>query len=218
MDKTYFLLTAYTGGSFVNEKKNHTLKYIKQLRKYFPNSYIVLIDSVNDKDICDACDLYVCELLNNNEPHGQGDLDKIKIGLNLLEGIGAEYVIRSAYDYWMDDIIFEQSKQWIKLLKEGKKIIGSQWGDINFNLTFSKSISTGFGCYNVKAAKQLFNIDTVQPEPTFEEQIYSQLVKYFQPNEYHIYPSCPEMFNSGIYDIFNYSGTVLNYKRLNSIL
>ena len=219
MDKTYFLLTAYTGGSYSDEKKNHTINYIKQIRKYYSNSYIVLIDSIPNEEIAKLCDLYVCELLNKDDNHyGKGDLDKINIGLNLLEYLGAKYVIKTAYDYWVDDTIFEQQKQWIKLLEDGVKIIGSQWGDVKYNLTFPGSISVGHGAYNIQAAKYLFTIDTIPTEPIFEQKVYSRLAKIFQPSDYYIYPSNFEMFNSKIYDIFNYAGQVVDTDKLLSIL
>ena len=218
VDKTYFLLTAYTGGSFVIEKKNHTLNYIKQIRKYYPNSYVVLIDSINDKDICNVCDLYICELLNNNTPYGQGDLDKIKIGLNLLEGIGAKFVIRSAYDYWINDIIFEQQKQWIQLINKGKKIVSSYWRGTPNDQEDYKSINTGYGCYDIQAAKKLFNLNKMESNSLLEHQIYNNLIKYFYPYEYFMYETCYNMFNSHTYDIFNFAGTVLHQERLNSTL
>jgi len=219
MDKTYFLITSYIGGSLAIEKTNHLIKYLKQIKKYYPNSYIVLIDSIPNKEIAKLCDLYVCELLNKDDNHyGKGDLDKINIGLNLLEYLGAKYVIKTAYDYWVDDTIFEQQKQWIKLLEDGVKIIGSQWGDVKYNLTFPGSISVGHGAYNIQAAKYLFTIDTIPTEPIFEQKVYSRLAKIFQPSDYYIYPSNFEMFNSKIYDIFNYAGQVVDTDKLLSIL
>jgi hypothetical protein len=219
MDKTYFLITSYTGGPFSTEKANHLIKYLKQIKKYYPNSYIVLIDSIPNEEIAKLCDLYICELLNKDDNHyAQGDLDKINIGLNLLEWLGAKYVIKTAYDYWVDDTIFEQQKQWIKLLESGIKIIGSQWGDVKHNVTFPNSISVGHGCYDIQAAKYLFTIDTVPTEPIFEQKVYSRLVKIFEPSDYYIYPSNNEMFNSEIYDIFNYAGQVVDTDKLLSIL
>ena len=211
VDKIYFLLTAYTGGLFSNEKKNHTLNYIKQIRKYYPNSYIVLVDSVPNEEIGKVCDLYVCELSNYNIPYGQGELDKIKIGLNLLEHLGAKFVIKTAYDYWINDIIFEQQKQWIQLINEGKKIISSCWDN-------KTSVATGHGCYDIQAAKKLFNLNKMESNSLLEHQIYNNLVKYFYPYEFFIYETGYDMFNSHTCDIFNFAGTVLHQERLNSTL
>ena len=219
VDKTYFLLTAYTGGSFVNEKKNHTLNYIKQIRKYYPNSYIVLVDSIPNEEISNVCDLYVCELLNNNIPHGQGDLDKIKIGLNILKGLGATNVIRSAYDYWMDDNIFNRSQEWIQLLDNGCKIISSHWRGTSNDPLWDNTISSGYGCYNVEAALNLFNFDKIDPVIHFlEVQLHQRLTNMYQPHEYFIYETCFDMFNSHTYDIFNFAGTIVHQERLNSTL
>ena len=219
VDKTYFLLTAYTGGLFVTEKKNHTLNYIKQIRKYYPNSYIVLVDSIPNEEIGNVCDLYVCELLNNNIPHGQGDLDKIKIGLNILKGLGATYVIRSAYDYWINDDIFNRSQDWIQLINNGYKIVSSHWRGTLADPPWTDTIASGHGCYNIEAALNLYNLDKLDPTmDILEYQLYQQLINLFQPHEYFIYETCFDMFNSHTYDIFNFAGTSLHQERLNSTL
>ena len=219
VDKTYFLLTAYTGGSFINEKKNHTLNYIKQIRKYYPNSYIVLVDSIPNEEIGNVCDLYVCELLNNNIPHGQGDLDKIKIGLNILKGLGATYVIRSAYDYWINDDIFNRSQDWIQLINNGYKIVSSHWRGTLADPPWIDTISSGYGCYNIEAALNLYNLDKLDPNMDMLEcQLYQRLINLFQSHEYFIYETCFDMFNSHTYDIFNFAGTIVHQERLNNTL
>lgn len=212
IEKNYFLITSYLGGEKKERKKEHTINYINQIRKYVGNNFIVFVDSIPDKDIANLCDIYVNQIKNNNNYiHGQGDLDKIKIGISILDGLKAKNFLRTSYDYWMNKFIFEKYQEWKKL---NKKIISSVWKTKDFCIM--NSMSMGYGYYDLDAAKKIFNFNYFYKKPSAEEQIYKKLVKFFDKNDYYLFDSCEEMFGCDSFDLFNFAGTKISEK-INSL-
>jgi hypothetical protein len=218
-NKVYFLITSYLGGNNSLSKKEHLVKYIYQIRKYFPNSYILLIDSINDYDLSKMCDLYVCENENYNIPYGQADLTKIKIGLSIFEGTSVKWFIRSSYDYWINDTIYNKITEWSRILLNGAKVVVPRWKAGSNDIAYlNDSASTGYGCFTVEGARKLFNDwDFENNELIVEGQFYNKILNTLTENEYYIYNSNEEMFGCMIFDVFNNRGDKINTDRLSLI-
>lgn len=211
----YFLITSYLGGDNNQSKKNHLIRYVGKIREYFPYSYIILIDSVNDSDISKICDLYICENHNVNIPHGQADLVKVKIGISILKGMGVRSFIRSAYDYWINDIIYDKYREWYEKLSFGYKVVLPKWkAEIDSIPYLNNSVSMGFGCYTIEGAEKLFGFNRFENSGIIVEgQLYNTLTSKFDKNEYFIYDSNEEMFGCMAFDIFNNSGKDIDIER-----
>lgn len=218
-DKVYFLLTSYLGGSNVSSKKEHLIRYIHQIRKYFPNSYILLIDSINDSQLSKLCDLYICENENYNTPYGQADLTKVKLGLSIFEGMGVKWFIRSAYDYWINDTIYNKITEWSRILLNGYMVVVPRWQAGSFDIPYEKnSASTGYGCFTVEGAKKLFSDWEFDDNNLIVEgQFYNRILNTLNDSEYHIYNSNEDMFGCMIFDVFNNRGDEINTDRLGLI-
>jgi len=215
-EKTYFLITSYLANPYFNEKKSHLKNYIGGIRKYIKNSFIVLVDSVPDADIAKLCDVYICERRNFNAPHGQADLEKIKIGLSVLESFGAKWFIRSVYDYWMNNDVLKKVEEWISLLDQGKVLVSTRWkGEKEGWLVNKKILSMGYGCFTIEAAKLLFDFEKFTG--CAEEQLYARLELLFHQDQYYLYESTEEMVGGLFFDVFNSSGNKLNSKRLDAV-
>lgn len=211
----YFLITSYLGGENSHNKKTHLIKYVTKLREYFPHSYIIIIDSINDLDVSKISDLYICENHNDNTPHGQADLCKVRIGISVLKSMGVRWFIRSAYDYWINDTIFNKTNEWYEKLSQGYKVVLPKWkAEINSIPYLSDSVSMGFGCYTIEGAEKLFNFNRFKDNGLIVEgQLYNKLIKTFDKSEYYLYDSNEEMFGCMAFDIFNNSGNEIDYSR-----
>lgn len=217
-DKVYFLITSYLSGNFVTEKKTHILDYLKRIKKYIPNSFILFVDSIPDIDIAEMCDIYVCETKNNNIPHGQGDLEKVRIGINILDGLGSKWFVRSSYDYWMNETIVNRIGEWKSMIDEGKQIISTRWRGENYEpIVIENMVSMGYGCYTIEGAKRLFNFENFSVHSMAEEQLYVKLTDNFVPEEYYLYDTCENMFGGIFFDVFNYGGNSINQRRVDTL-
>ena len=216
MNKEYFLITSYTGGNHAQAKQDHLIKFLGQIRKYFNNSFILLIDGNYIQKIEDLCDLYVFKSENDNIPHGQGDHNQLRIGINILEYYQPKFFYRFNYDYYINDTIFQKINEWKNHIENGKEIVTSQWRVSNDqNNLFTNAIAAGFGCYTLEGAKRLFNYKTITYP--WEMQLFSQLKKEFRENEYFIYNSFIEAFGEECFDIFNDGGKTYSQSRLDLI-
>jgi hypothetical protein len=217
-ENIYFLITSYLSNPFIDVKKTHVIEYIGLIREYVPNSYIIFIDSIPDEDIANLCDIYVCEKRNFNVPHGQADLEKIQIGLKILEGLKAKWFIRSAYDYWMNQTVVNKISEWKLLLDSGKILVSSKWRGENYEpIVKDEMLSMGYGCYTMEGANRIFGFDKLETNSMAEEQLYVRLFNNFNPDEYFLYETCEDMFGGVFFDIFNFSGNHLNTRRLENI-
>ena len=213
-EKIYFIITSFLSEPYLVEKKKHIIEYISQIRKYIPNSYILYIDSIPNEEIAQICDIYVCEKRNFNVPHGQGDLEKINIGINIFEGLGVKWFVRSAYDYWMNQKVVNKLFEWKSHLDNGKILVSSKWRGENCEpIVNEKSLSMGYGCYTMEGAKRIFGFPNLDGNGGAEEQLYNRLYVNFKPEEYFLYETCEDMFGGLFFDIFNWGGSHFNTNR-----
>jgi hypothetical protein len=211
----HYLITSYTGGNFSDQKKNHLINFIKQIRKYDNYSHITVIDGVLSEAIASLCDIYTYNSFNDNSPHGQGDLNQLKIGLNILKTLNPnpQYFVKFNYDYYLNDNIFIRIKEWEQMIKDGKHIISSVWKSSENDQGMKQSIAMGAGMFTIIGAEKLFSFNKVNYP--IETQLYSSLENNFSKEDYHIYNHMEDFMGDKCYDIFNCGGESLNIDRLN---
>lgn len=211
----YFLITSYTGDPYGELKSSHLIKFLKQIKKYVPNSFIVLIDSNYTNNIEKYCDIFIHEKYNFNSPHGTGDLNKTKLGLSILKNLNVKYFTKLTYDFWFNDITYKKFLEWHSFTNN-KKIISAAWKLDDHDHGTPNSMAFNFGIYEINAAEQLFNFETVQYP--IEMQLYQRAFSLFSPEDIYLYPNFMLAFNEENFDIFNNSGDNYSIKRLEKTL
>lgn len=213
MNKKYFLITSYSGGNHAEIKQQHLNKFLQQIRKYFPTSFILLIDGNYINHIEKLCDLYVFKAENDNDPHGQGDHNQLRIGINIMEYYNPKFFYRFNYDYYINDTVYAKLLEWEQHIESGKKIISSQWKTNKDQKHFMENtIAAGFGCYTLDGAKKLFGYEKVNYP--WEMQLFQRLKKEFKEEEYYIYDNATDAFGEECFDIFNSGGKTYSPNRL----
>jgi len=213
MNKTFFLITSYTGGNHAQLKQQHLIKFIGQIRKYFSNSFILLIDGNYIQDIEKLCDLYVFKAENDNLPHGQGDHNQLRIGINILEYYKPKFFYRFNYDYYINDTIYFKLLEWENYIRQGKQIIASQWKTNKDQTSFMENtVAAGFGCYTLEGAKKMFGYEKITYP--WEMQLFARLKNQFKEDEYMIYDNALDAFGEECFDIFNSGGETYSPNRL----
>jgi hypothetical protein len=213
MNKDYFLITSYTGGDFADLKKSHLKKFLLQIRKYFSNSFIIIIDGVHTQGVEELSDLYMIKSKNDNDPHGQGDHNQLRLGINLLDFYKPNYFFRFNYDYYINDTVYNKLGEWVKHINNGKKVVTSQWKTNKDQVHFmNNTIAAGFGCYTLEAAKKLFNYEKITYP--WEMQLFSKLKINFKEDEYFIYDNVTDAIGEECFDIFNNGGKTYSDNRL----
>ncbi len=208
--KNYILITSYTGGNYTELKSQHLINFVKQLKKYIDNSFIIVIDSNYVNSIEKECDIYLHKKDNSNTPHGVGELSQIKFGIKILESLEADYFLKFNYDFWMDDIVYQKYLEWVKLI-ESHQIVCSEWRANENDYGLSHSMACAFGVYKLEAAKKLFNYSNV--EYPIERQLYNRSKALFDNKDIYVYKNFLEAFGKENFDIFNDGGRVYNPER-----
>ena len=212
MEKDYFLITSYTGGPNTELKSKHLIQFLKQIKHYINNSFIIVVDSNYTQNIEKYCDLYLHKLDNFNSTHGEGELSQIKLGIKLLENYNPNFFVKFNYDYWMNDKIFNKYTEWKNLI-QSKKIIGSEWQLYNDHPGSSNSFACAFGVYQMESAKKLFEIDKV--DFPIEIQLLNKIKSLFKDEDVFIYKDLVSALGDNCIDFFGDAGKGCHFDLLN---
>ena len=210
----YFLITSYTGEPHKELKSFHLIQFLKQIKKYIPNSFIIVIDSNYTKDVEKYCEIFVNEKENFNSPHGAADLKKTKIGVSILDFYKAKTFTKLAYDFWFNNNIYNKYLEWQKLIIN-KKVVSSAWKLDDNDRGLPNSMAFNFGVYEVDAAKKLFNFENFTYP--IEMELFKRAINLFSKEDLHIYSHFIQAFGEETFDIFNDAGHNYTKSRLNLI-
>ena len=149
-----FFISSYIGGKFSEEKAQTAINLILSIKKHFPNSRIILIDSVPNQRICELCDFYVCfKQVENYDYHGMYHLEKLKSMIKIGELLNTKRLISLCYDYIINEQVAQKIKEYNEEMdKEKIDLVSSSWR-VDKNCSYFPSICTGFGIYNFEAFK-----------------------------------------------------------------
>jgi hypothetical protein len=208
----HYVIISYLAGNHVEQKKSHLIKLLSQINKLDKDKHITLVDSVYCNDIAELCDIYVYTKYNDNNPHGQGDLDKFKLAFNLLKPLNPSCIVKFNYDYCFNENILNQVNDWKQQILSGKHIIGCAWRANEADGGMPESFAMGIGVYSISGAERLFNFE--RAESPIEQQLYKKIVNNFLKEEYYIYRHVEHMLNNDkCYDVFNGHGQIFNEER-----
>ena len=204
-----FFISSYTMDPFLKEKIETTKRLLLSIRKYFPESRIILCDSCEvANEIPQYCDFYIWYKQSTKyNYHGQYHLDKIKFMIQIGDFIGTESLVSCCYDYIINDNLFDKIKDWPNLLNNKFKAICSSWAEQSGSNP--GTISTGFGGYSFDIYKRIYQSIEFSSQ-SLEHDAFNKLTNYLNPDQYIIYSSIFEMTNTMERDFFNNGGTFMN--------
>lgn len=153
--KTAFLITAYTGGNFQQEKIEQCKVLINSIRKYFSDAFILICDhNPINIEIQKLCDASFFDANNFNTPHGNGEKSSIIKGLKILKAFGFESCYKFNYDYEITETGIIEVCNWPK---HNKLFVASRWKRGPNDQAMPMSICSAIGYWDITTALKIFD-------------------------------------------------------------
>lgn len=120
-----FIITSHTSGNNRVIKAAYLLGLVKSIKKYWPDSFVIVASQSDvPSEVQDYADYVLIDKHTVNVPHGAGELQLVKLGLNILEHLGKADSYKMTYDFVINDDNCHIFDEW---RSHGKGFVSCWW-------------------------------------------------------------------------------------------
>lgn len=120
-----FLITSHTEGRYAFEQRTILNGLVSSLRKYFPDCFIVVASQSSVPDeVQKIVDYVFIDKKTVNVPHGNGELNLVKSGVEIMQKFNRPDFYKITYDFIIDNTNYMVFDQWAS---HGKSFVTCRW-------------------------------------------------------------------------------------------
>ncbi len=120
-----FIITSHTSGNNSVIKKAYLFGLVKSIKHYWPDSFVIVASQSDvEIDVHEFADYVLIDKSTVNVPHGAGELQLVKMSLNILEHLGKAENYKMTYDFVINDDNYHVFDEW---QSHGKEFVSCWW-------------------------------------------------------------------------------------------